>query len=800
MGFTEEEVAAIHTRRQQSKPALYSLQSSHSASSSTSSYSTATRPNPRTSSLHHRDADAISQQSESSYAADVSRNVTMTTEESVLSLPEVGPSAYVTNRAMLTRSPDAISQPTRQTTPSPPLPPQAGPSHLVLPTKDAPPRTPTKRTYHVTNDSIGSMASPPPAYSSAKKDSTLDEVDEGLKLPPALPHVLPLSAAETADDEELYHDMEELDEPEPLPAVSPRFSARPPRLSLHQDTLGDLSGWTESLFSIIPSTPTRKTAADTTPQATPSQQRSPSPFQIHDAGSSASSSRLDPISTVSSSSSQRPRQSMLHRPDPIKLKGARPSTPPSPSLPAIPPSSTSPGSINPLWQEVYDMVHTPGSKSSSPSPMASPLFPPHTPATTTSPATSVEATPEMDELQVDFSRDKENRDSGMSTMTVTPATIVRHVSVAKRARANMVRSPPRQAHTPSANSSISSSLDLEVDDDDRASTRSDSPASSSSTSSDASSGSITVSKTDATKSPLAEDRKEKSPVKQASSAPYIETSPQPSPRVGDFNHGGIISPAAVREFREQEGISDPPTRPSIVIEHLAAPDTDSLLTPLSSTTSPCPSPLTPSTRYPGWVSEVVAPLKAFTDAKSDPRNLFADMQEIAEGESGSVYAARIVSPGPNDPAYVAIKQVALVPSGSQKLDDLRKELTLMKKIRHENILAMEALYVDALEDALWIRMELMDRSLADILNLAEDGIALTEVHIAQFAADALTALVYLNKHGIAHRDVRSDNLLVNAQGVVKLADFSSAVQVPKAAPVRFDQAGVIYWQAPEMRM
>lgn len=27
-----------------------------------------------------------------------------------------------------------------------------------------------------------------------------------------------------------------------------------------------------------------------------------------------------------------------------------------------------------------------------------------------------------------------------------------------------------------------------------------------------------------------------------------------------------------------------------------------------------------------------------------------------------------------------------------------------------------------------------------------------------------------------------------------LADFSSAIQVPKAAPMRFESAGVIYWQ------
>jgi serine/threonine protein kinase len=58
----------------------------------------------------------------------------------------------------------------------------------------------------------------------------------------------------------------------------------------------------------------------------------------------------------------------------------------------------------------------------------------------------------------------------------------------------------------------------------------------------------------------------------------------------------------------------------------------------------------------------------------------------------------------------------------------------------------------------------------------------------------LAALSYLQKLGIAHRDIRSDNLLVNQEGVVKLADFSSAAKVPRAAPVRFDTVGVLYWQ------
>jgi len=71
--------------------------------------------------------------------------------------------------------------------------------------------------------------------------------------------------------------------------------------------------------------------------------------------------------------------------------------------------------------------------------------------------------------------------------------------------------------------------------------------------------------------------------------------------------------------------------------------------------------------------------------------------------------------------------------------------------------------------------------------------------MARFASDMLQALDYLQKHHIAHRDLRSDNLLLNSQGVLKLTDFSNAVLVTPETPLSTDPAGVVYWQAPEVR-
>ncbi|KAF7297328.1 Non-specific serine/threonine protein kinase [Mycena indigotica] len=231
------------------------------------------------------------------------------------------------------------------------------------------------------------------------------------------------------------------------------------------------------------------------------------------------------------------------------------------------------------------------------------------------------------------------------------------------------------------------------------------------------------------------------------------------------------------------------------------------------------TPITPAHRYAGWVAATVSPLEEFIDEPNDPRDFYVDLQEIAEGESGSVFAAVLEPTAPlaklklpplikardaDDVAHgkqvlVAMKCVALVPGGSQKLIDLQRECTLLRGLMCEQLLGLDALYVDLMDDALWIRMELMERSLADVVGLADQGLRLQEPRIiARFASDMLLAIDYLQKHQIAHRDLRSDNLLLNSEGVLKLTDFSNALLVTPQQPMSNEQVGVMYWQAPEV--
>ncbi|KAJ7731568.1 kinase-like domain-containing protein, partial [Mycena maculata] len=191
----------------------------------------------------------------------------------------------------------------------------------------------------------------------------------------------------------------------------------------------------------------------------------------------------------------------------------------------------------------------------------------------------------------------------------------------------------------------------------------------------------------------------------------------------------------------------------------------------------------------GWVASVISPLSTFIDMPINPRNHYLDLQEIADGPGGTMlYVARLADGNRDNltlpiqvkerdrddllarrPTFVAIKSIPIMPTGSSKLGEVLRELRTMRNIRSDHILAMDALYVDPIEDTLWVRMELMTRTLSSVIELNEAGLVLSDRTIAGCTKDILTALEHLRVNGIAPRNIRSDNVLINKEGVLKLS-------------------------------
>ena len=115
---------------------------------------------------------------------------------------------------------------------------------------------------------------------------------------------------------------------------------------------------------------------------------------------------------------------------------------------------------------------------------------------------------------------------------------------------------------------------------------------------------------------------------------------------------------------------------------------------------------------------------------------------------------------------VGIKQMDLDKYKQPKKDLIINEILVMRASRHTNIVN----YVDSFlyKNELWVVMEYMEgRSLMDVAmaNL------MTEEQIAAVSKETAQGLQHLHKHGIIHRDIKSDNVLLSLTGDVKLSTY-----------------------------
>lgn len=75
---------------------------------------------------------------------------------------------------------------------------------------------------------------------------------------------------------------------------------------------------------------------------------------------------------------------------------------------------------------------------------------------------------------------------------------------------------------------------------------------------------------------------------------------------------------------------------------------------------------------------------------------------------------------------------------------------------------------------------------------------LSEEHIAYILKETAKALAELHKHHFVHRDVRGNNILLTADGDVKLCDFGLTKSTGNTFGKRSTCIGSPQWMAPEM--
>ena len=174
-------------------------------------------------------------------------------------------------------------------------------------------------------------------------------------------------------------------------------------------------------------------------------------------------------------------------------------------------------------------------------------------------------------------------------------------------------------------------------------------------------------------------------------------------------------------------------------------------------------------------SEVMAKLKQVV-SKDNPLDSYSKQKKIGQGASGSVYVAR-VKDGASSPiarelyrthgpkGQVAIKQMDLRNQPRKEL--IVNEIIVMKDSKHPNIVNFLDSFLQEQNNELWVVMEFMEGgALTDVI---DNNPVITEDQISTICFETCKGLAHLHSQDIIHRDIKSDNVLLDRIGNVKIS-------------------------------
>ncbi|KAG4403676.1 hypothetical protein GLYMA_01G161600v4 [Glycine max] len=162
--------------------------------------------------------------------------------------------------------------------------------------------------------------------------------------------------------------------------------------------------------------------------------------------------------------------------------------------------------------------------------------------------------------------------------------------------------------------------------------------------------------------------------------------------------------------------------------------------------------------------------------------------KVGSGSFGDLYRGTYCSQD------VAIKVLKPERISTDMLREFAQEVYIMRKIRHKNV--VQFIGACTRPPNLCIVTEFMSRgSLYDFLHKQRGVFKLPS--LLKVAIDVSKGMNYLHQNNIIHRDLKTANLLMDENEVVKVADFGVA-RVQTQSGVMTAETGTYRWMAPEV--
>ncbi|CAM8994423.1 unnamed protein product [Rhodiola kirilowii] len=170
--------------------------------------------------------------------------------------------------------------------------------------------------------------------------------------------------------------------------------------------------------------------------------------------------------------------------------------------------------------------------------------------------------------------------------------------------------------------------------------------------------------------------------------------------------------------------------------------------------------------WPTWLTAVAS--EAIHGMVPLPADNFVKMAKIGQGTYSSVFRARDVETG----RMVALKKVRFDNVQQESIRFMAREIMILRRLNHPNIIRLEGIITSRLSSSIYLVFEYMEHDLSDLINSPE--IKFTESQVKCYMKQLLAGIEHCHSKSIMHRDIKASNILLNNQGILKVADFGLA--------------------------
>lgn len=131
---------------------------------------------------------------------------------------------------------------------------------------------------------------------------------------------------------------------------------------------------------------------------------------------------------------------------------------------------------------------------------------------------------------------------------------------------------------------------------------------------------------------------------------------------------------------------------------------------------------------------------------------------------------------------------------------VRTEVAIMKKLRHPNVIRLYEVLEDSEHDNLYMVFEYCANGAIYNVKPGEHTPPLSETTARKYFGQVLSGIDYLHEHGIVHRDIKPDNILLTNNGeTCKIVDFGVSKMFMKSSDyTMFLEAGSPAFMSPAL--